>query len=130
MSYLGYVLLLHLAEYLLACCCSSQVKVWQGGELVYPGQECEDLLTTQPPLLVTFRNIIFKRLQCFLVPGVPDPPERGVAGVLPGLHAAAGLLQAQRHLPQLEEHQEDRDGAALLSCWQWGPVTLALTSTS
>ena len=53
MSYLVYVLLLNLAEYLLVCCCSSQVKVWQGGELVYPGQECEDLLTTQPPLLVT-----------------------------------------------------------------------------
>ena len=47
------VLLLRLAKCLLVCCCSSQVKVWQGGELVYPGQECEDLMTTQPPLLVT-----------------------------------------------------------------------------
>ena len=55
---------------------------------------------------------------------MPDPPERGVAGLLPGLHAAAGLLQAQPHLPQLEDHQGDRAGAPLLSCQQWGPVTL------
>ena len=56
----------------------------------------------------SFNSFIIKRLvsQCFLVPGVPDPPERGVAGVLPGLHAAAGLLQAQRHLPQLAKYQE------------------------
>ena len=35
-----------------SCLCLSQYKLWQQGELVYPGTSCHDIRTLQYPLLV------------------------------------------------------------------------------
>jgi len=40
-----------------SCLCLSQNRLWQHGELVYPGSSCQDVTSFQPPLLVSL--IIF-----------------------------------------------------------------------
>lgn len=36
-----------------SCLCLSKSEFWRRGELVYPGQSCEELASTQPPFLVS-----------------------------------------------------------------------------
>ena len=35
-----------------SCLCLSQSRLWRHGELVYPGTDCDHLLSIQPPLLI------------------------------------------------------------------------------
>lgn len=50
-----------------SCLCLSQSRLWRHGELVYPGTDCDHLLSIQPPLLIILILLNIISMFCSLI---------------------------------------------------------------